>query len=132
MQIAGEYGRGINEAFEQVGAATQALSSGTFTVSKDNVLAAAHIIESQATSLLDRLTTARQDLWIEPPGEDDVSTRIAPAWNDRLVDDEDSYANRVLAYATGLRKLAVQLADSAKSYGYTEDQIEAAFRGQGA
>ncbi len=34
-------------------------------------------------------------------------------------------------YITGLKKLAVQLGDTAKAYGYTEDQIEAAFRGHG-
>ncbi len=131
MHIIGDYGRGINEAFWQVDQATQSVSSGTFTVNKDNVLAAARIIETQAAALLDRLQMAKGELYVEPPGSDDVSQRIAPAWNDRLVDDEDSYANRVQQYAVGLRKLAVQLGDSAKTYGYTEDQIEAAFRGRG-
>jgi hypothetical protein len=131
MQLAGDFGRGINEAFWQVDQATKAVSSGTFTVNQHNVLAAARIIESQADALLDRWRLARKDLVVEAPGSDDVSTRIAPAWNDRLVDDDDSYANRVRDYIGGLRKLAVQLADTAKAYGFTEDQIEAAFRGQG-
>lgn len=132
MHILGDYGRGINEAFWQVDQATRSVSSGTFTVTKDNVLAAARIIETQADALFEQWKGAKEELRIEPPGDDDVSTRIAPAWNDRLVDDDDSYAERIGAYVLGLRKLAVQLGDTAKSYGYTEDEIEAAFRGQGA
>jgi len=132
MQLMGDFGRGINEAFRQVDAATQGMTSGTFTVNQHNVLAAARIIETQADALFDRWKLNKRDLRVEPPGSDDVSTRIAPAWNDRLVDDDDSYARRVADYITGLRKLAVQLGDTAKAYGYTEEQIEAAFRGQGA
>jgi hypothetical protein len=132
MQIMGDFGRGISEAFRQVDQANQGVSSGTFTVSQHNVLAAAKIIETQADALLKQLGGARRNLRIEPPGGDDVSTRIAPAWNDRLVDDDDSYAQRIADYVAGLKKLAVQLGDTAKAYGFTEDQIEAAFRGQGA
>lgn len=131
MQIMGDFGRGINEAFRQVDQATQGVTSGTFTVNQHNVLAAARIIENQADALRDRWKIARKDLYVEAPGNDDVSTRIAPAWNDRLIDDDDSYANRVRDYIAGLKKLAVQLGDTAKAYGYTEDQIEAAFRGNG-
>lgn len=132
MLIAGDYGRGINEAFRQAENAAKSVSSGTFTVNKDNVLAAARIIDTQAEVLFKQLRRTKEQLRIEPPGGDDVSTRIAPAWNDRLVDDEDSYAERIGQYVLGLRKLAVQLGDTAKAYGYSEEQIEAAFRGQGA
>jgi hypothetical protein len=99
-------------------------------VSQHNVLAAARIIESQADSLFKVWKDARRDMRIDPPGSDDVSTRMAPAWNDRLLLADDSYANRVHQYITGLKKLAVQLGDSAKAYGFTEDQIEAAFKGK--
>ncbi|OLF13296.1 hypothetical protein BU204_28180 [Actinophytocola xanthii] len=112
--------------------ANEGVSSGSFTVTKDNVLAAARIVETQADALFTMLRGAREELRIEPPGSDDVSSRIAPAWNDRLVDGDDCYAERIASYVLGLRKLAVQLGDSAKAYGYTEDEIEAAFRGQGA
>lgn len=130
MQLMGDFGRGINEAFRQADAATRGVSSGTFTVNQHNVLAAARIIESQADALFQTWKNARHDMNIVPPGSDDISMQIAPAWNDLLVSNEDSYANRVGAYITGLKKLAVQLGDSAKAYGFTEDQIEAAFRGQ--
>lgn len=129
MQLMGDFGRGINEAFRQVDAATQGVSSGTFTVNQHNVLAAARIIETQADALFDIWKNARRDMNIVPPGSDDVSTRIAPAWNERLVSADDSYSSRVADYITGLKKLAVQLGDTAKAYGYTEDEISAAFKG---
>lgn len=130
MHILGDFGRGINEAFWQVDKATQGVTSGTFTVNQHNVLAAARIIESQADALRETWQNARRDMRIDPPGTDEVSTRMASAWNDRLLAADDSYANRVAEYITGLKKLAVQLGDTAKAYGFTEDQIEAAFRGK--
>jgi hypothetical protein len=132
MYLAGDIGRGINAAFKQVNEATRSLSSGTFTVNKDNVLAAARIIESQADSLMERFRLIRRDLEVTPPGNDEVSVRMAAAWNDILLEDEDSYRNRIAAYIGGLRKLAVQLADTARAYGYSEDEISAAFRKSGA
>ena len=132
MYLAGDIGRGINAAFKQVNEATQGISSGTFTVSKDNVLAAARIIDSQA-DVLQRLWTKRsRALRVEPPGDDDVSTRMAMAWNDVLFEDDDSYRNRIRDYIVGLRKLAVQLGDAAKAYGFSEDEISAAFGKTGA
>jgi uncharacterized protein YukE len=130
MELPGEIGRGVSAAFAQLDSATANLTSGTFTVNKDNVLAAAKIIQSQAEALDDKLRDARRELRIEPPGGDDVSVRIAPAWNDVLLQKPDSYANRIQQYVDGLRKLAQQCADSAKAYGYTDDQIAAAFGGQ--
>ena len=130
MELLGEIGRGVSDAFAQVNQTTANLTSGTFTVSKDNVLAAAKIIQTQAEALDDKLRDARRDLRIDPPGGDDVSTRIAPAWNDILVVRPDSYANRVQQYIDGLRNLAQQCAASAKTYGYTDDQVAAAFGGQ--
>jgi hypothetical protein len=129
MQLMGDFGRGINEAFREVDAATRGVTSGTFTVNQHNILAAAHIIDSQAEALFERWNNARQDMRIDPPGSDDVSTRMSQAWNDRLLADDDSYANRVLQYIGGLKKLGEQLKDSAKAYGFTEHQIEAAFKG---
>jgi hypothetical protein len=132
MYLAGEMGRGINAAFKQVEQATQGISSGTFTVSSDNILAAGRIIESQATTLFELWKTRSRDLRVLPPGDDAVSERMALAWNDRLFEDDDSYRNRIRDYILGLRKLAVQLGDAAKAYGYTEDEISAAFGKTGA
>ena len=130
MELLGEIGRGVNAAFAQADGANAALSSGTFTVTRDNVLAAAKIIYIQAESLQVKLEDARRQLRIVPPGDDDVSTRMAAAWNDLLVDDENSYAERIWLYIRGLKNLADQCRESAKAYGYTDDQIAAAFGAQ--
>jgi hypothetical protein len=127
MYLAGDMGRGISDAFKQVEQATKGITSGTFTVTKDNVLAAARIIESQADQLQDSLSSARDELRVRPPGTDDVSVRMTAAWNDLLVEDDDSYRSRINDYVVGLRRLSVQLGDTARDYGYTEDEIAAAF-----
>ncbi|MFC4858895.1 hypothetical protein [Actinophytocola glycyrrhizae] len=132
MYLAGDIGRGINDAFKQVDKATTGVSSGTFTVNQDNVLAAARIIEAQADSLKDRFKGIRRDLRVNPPGDDEVSIRMAAAWNDLLINDDNSYRNRIADYIVGLRKLAVQLGDTARAYGFSEEEIEAAFRKTGA
>lgn len=132
MELLGEIGRGINDAFTQVDAVTTTLKSGTFTITKDNVLAAAKIIQAQAEALADKLDIASGDLVVVPPGDDDVSIRIAPAWNDILVYNQDSYANRIREYIVGLRNLAKQCADSARAYGYTDEAVAAALGTHGA
>jgi hypothetical protein len=134
MELMGDYGRGINQAFEQVDLLNKDLApaSGSFTITKDNVLAAAQIIRTQAQALQDRLSEARDNMRIQPPGNDDVSVRIAPAWNDVLLDEEGSYANRVKQYVTSLNFLAEQCAQSAKTYGYSDEAIAAAFGSQSA
>lgn len=132
MYLAGDLSRGVEAALQKAELATRGIASGTFTVNSDNVLAAGRIIESQANALFDLWKDGAKNLRIQAPGEDDVSVRMAEAWNDRLVDDEDSYKNRVKDYVIGLRKLAVQLGDAAKTYGYSEDEISAAFGKQGA
>jgi hypothetical protein len=127
MYLAGDMARGVDAAFKQVELATRGITSGTFTVNKDNVLAAGRIIESQADALFALWKDRGRVLVIEPPGDDDVSTRMTLAWNDLLYHNDDSYRNRIRDYIVGLKKLAVQLGDTAKAYGYTDDEISAAF-----
>jgi hypothetical protein len=132
MYLAGDIASGVNAAFQQAQQAMSAITSGTFTVTKDNVLAAGRIIESQADALQKVWRERRHDLRIQPPGTDDVSVRMAKAWNEVLVDNDDSYDTRIRDYVLGLKKLAVQLGDAAKTYGFTEDQIATAFGKKGA
>jgi hypothetical protein len=122
----------IGQALATVDTVTTNLKSGTFTVTQDNVLAAAKIIQTQADALADKLDIAERDLRVVPPGDDDVSTRVAPAWNDILVDKPDSYRNRIADYVNGLYNLAKQCAESARAYGYSDEAISTAFRTQGA
>jgi len=132
MYLAGDLSRGVEAALQKAELATRGIASGTFTVNSDNVLAAGRIIESQANALMDLWKHSVHGMRIDAPGADDVSVRMAQAWNDRLIGDEDSYKNRVKDYVVGLKKLAVQLGDTAKAYGYTEDEISAAFGTDGA
>lgn len=127
MNFAAGIGQGISDAFKAIDSVTMNASSGTFTVNKDNVLAAGKIIESHVEALHDTCRDSIRDLRIDPPGTDDVSVRMARAWNDLLLGDDDSFRERVMDYLYSLKKLTVQLADSAKAYGYTEDEITAAF-----
>ena|SRR2546427_9593033 len=124
----------IADVFEQVDQlnSTMVQTSGTFTVTPDNVLAAAKIIQAAADNLQAKLQDSRYELVVVPPGDDDVSTRVAPAWNDLLVYNDDSYASRILQYVEGLRNLAQQCGESARTYGYSEEQVAAAFGGQSA
>jgi hypothetical protein len=127
MHFSGEISQGVSQAFTQLEKVSSAVNSGTFTVNRDNVLAAAKIVEAEADALQEKVRSIRKDLRVEPPGDDDVSIRMASAWNDILVDNDDSYRNRIMEYIAGLRRLSVQLGDSARSYGYSEDEISAAF-----
>ena len=122
----------IADAFNQVDHLNATITSGTFTVTPQTVLAAAKIIATQAEALQEKLDLAEKQLRVVPPGDDDVSTRMAPAWNDLLLDLPDSYRNRIRDYIVGLSNLAQQCAESAKTYGYSEEEIAAAFGGQGA
>ncbi|TDV50673.1 hypothetical protein [Actinophytocola oryzae] len=132
MSFVDDVASGVEAAFKAVERATSAITSGTFTVNRDNVLAAGRIIESQADALHNLWKFSISDMRVDPPGADDVSVRMAAAWNDRLIGDDDSYKNRVKDYFMGLKKLAVQLGDTAKAYGYSEEEIAAAFGTKGA
>ncbi|WP_436492820.1 hypothetical protein [Actinokineospora sp. HUAS TT18] len=104
-------------------------TGGKFVVNHDNVLAAAKIIRTQVEAFGESTRGAFRDLNVDPPGEDIVSKRLADAWNDRLVFDGDSYAVRIDEYVRSLNELVQQLIESAKTYGYNEEQITAALGG---
>jgi hypothetical protein len=127
MLFSGDIGQGVSQAFSQIEKVAKAVNSGTFTVNQENVLAAARIIDAQAESLQEKLRSAVGDLRLEAPGNDDVSIRMASAWNDLLLNNDDSYRQRIGEYVASLARLAGQLGDVARSYGYSEDDISAAF-----
>lgn len=125
----------VNAAAGMVNAAMKDLATaqaGKFVVNKDNVLAAAKIIQTQVEALRQRIDEAAMDLQVIPPGGDMVSGLVAEEWNKRLIFDEGSYAARVEAYASGLEGLVTQLRDSAKAYGYNEEAIATALGAKGA
>ncbi|MDQ3578858.1 MAG: hypothetical protein M3443_14975, partial [Actinomycetota bacterium] len=73
-------------------------AGGQFVVNHDNILAAANIIQVQVDTLEDLLADRSQDLYVQAPGNDEVSMRMADEWNKRLIIDDDSYSYRVNDY----------------------------------
>ncbi|CAM3436047.1 hypothetical protein KIPE111705_08570 [Kibdelosporangium persicum] len=104
-------------------------STATMKVNHDNVLAAAKIIQTQIDALTDTFRHHGQALFVEPTADDPVSQDAAAAWNFRLVEADDSYAARIQDYMESLKKLITQLKESAKTYGFSEQDIEASFGG---
>jgi hypothetical protein len=102
-------------------------ASATLTVNHDNVLAAAKIIQAQVDALDDMFGAKGPTLVIDPAADDLVSRDAARAWNYRLVGADDSYASRIADYILSLKKLVAQLKDSAKTYGFNDQDIAATF-----
>lgn len=101
--------------------------TATMKVNHDNVLAAAKIIQAQIDALLDSVRVHGPSLLVEPTADDPVSVDAASAWNFRLVGADDSYAARIAEYLQSLNLLVTQLKDSAKTYGFNEQDIAAVF-----
>lgn len=108
---------------------TSGPSTQSFHVNKDNVLKAGAIIQDQAVLLRQALTRAQYTLQVHVDSgtAGEVSANIAALWNRRLTTDKDSYAGRIAEYVDSLDRLAVQLKESAKQYGYTEEEITTVF-----
>jgi hypothetical protein len=108
---------------------TAPVSSATLKVNHDNVLAAAKVIQTQIDALKDAIKMHGPALVVEPAAGDPVSQDAATAWNFRLVGADDSYAARIEEYVDSLVNLIRQLQDSAKTYGFSDDDIAATFGG---
>ncbi|MEV4311736.1 hypothetical protein [Actinocrispum sp. NPDC049592] len=114
----------VNEAIQAIPTAPP---NATLTVNHDNVLAAAKIIQTQIDALDDMLRNKAPTLVVDAAADDPVSQDAARAWNYRLVGADDSYASRITEYVLSLKKLVAQLKDSAKTYGFNEQDIAATF-----
>jgi hypothetical protein len=115
---------------------TGALSSvpqtqSSITVNHENVLQAAQVISQVLQEYGSQISAQIPYLQVAPPASDPVSVQAANAWNARLVTDGDSYANRVQEYLVSLQTVAGNLATSAKNYGYSDEEIAAAFKPSG-
>lgn len=135
--VGGTIGKAVGDMFaaeKQLGdrMAAGPASGQKFDVSKDNVLQAGKIISDQIDQLTRSYRSAYDNLRINQAGLDDVNSDIASAWNERLVDHDDSYANRVEQYIDSLGSLVDQLRAAAKQYGHTEEEVTAAMGAAGA
>lgn len=104
-------------------------STQSFHVNKDNVLKAGAVIQDQASLLSQAVARARYTLRVHVDGQTagEVSANIAALWNRRLTTDDDSYLGRIEKYVESLDHLAAQLKESAKQYGFTEEEITTVF-----
>ncbi|NUT51245.1 MAG: hypothetical protein HOV94_28680 [Saccharothrix sp.] len=129
----GAVGKAVGEMFmaEKRLSDTMAATAGgsrQFSVTKETVLQAGKIITDQADALARKWEKSRRDHKVElGDGADPVNAGVAAAWNSRLVEDEDSYANRIREYIKSLDDLAEQLRRTAEQYGFTEDEVTGAF-----
>ncbi|MDU0291867.1 hypothetical protein [Saccharothrix longispora] len=135
--IGGAIGKAVGEVFAAEKRLSDTMASGPgssqkFEVSKETVLQAGKIINDQIDVLRTSYRTAGRDLRVRLGGLDELNKDIAEAWNDRLVDHDDSYAMRVQMYIDSLSGLVEQLRATAKQYGHTEEEVVAAMGAAGA
>ncbi|RDI29771.1 hypothetical protein [Lentzea flaviverrucosa] len=134
--VAGVAGGAIGAAVNALHSASAALdgltsgpSSQSFHVNEGNVLKAGVIIQDQAAVLARALRKAESHLDVDVNSSDSgiVSSNIAGAWNRRLTMGDDSYVGRIRLYVESLDKLSGQLRESAKQYGFSEEEITTTF-----
>lgn len=96
-----------------------------------NVMAAAQILLDEAQRFRAIVAARFQAMRVSAPGGDPVSVVAARVVNERFWAAPDSFVNRCLDYADMLDSLADQMAEAARTYGYTEETIEAVFSSRG-
>lgn len=133
--VAGVAGGAIGAAVGLLGRATAALDSLSgpstqhFQVDRGNIMKAGQIIQDQASVLQEALIKAQRILEVDVDGKTEgiVSANIAAAWNQKLTVGDDSYVGRITQYVASLDGLATQLRESAKQYGFTDEEITTTF-----
>lgn len=96
-----------------------------FVVSPDEVLAKRAALLAEADDFRKFLDNIRDQLRMEPCGSDPVSIDVAEAVTERLVGSGDSYYNVCEQWVLNLYQTAEALADVARQYGYTDEDIAA-------
>jgi uncharacterized protein YukE len=135
--VGGTIGKAVGDMFAAEKRLGQTMAAGPgsgqkFEVSKETVLQAGAVINDQIEQLARSFRGAYRDLRINTGGLDSVNANIAAAWNERLIDHDDSYSSRVEQYIDSLMALVEQLRGAAKQYGHTDEDVEAAMGAAGA
>jgi hypothetical protein len=102
-----------------------------FVVSRDEVLAKRVALLAEADDFQLFLNHIWDQLFMKPMGGDPVSHDVARAVTDRIRDADDSYFNVCQAWVNNLYQAAEALAETARQYGYTDEEIAASFTGSG-
>jgi len=105
-------------------------TTGTvLVVSRDEVLAKHAALLAEAADFRGFLNRMWDRLRMEPMGDDPVSHDVARAVTDRIRDADDSYFNVCQQWVDNLYQTADALAEIARQYGYTDEEIAASFNG---
>lgn len=105
--------------------AAGALNDVALQVTPANVLQVRAAILTEAERLQDSINNERSNVRVGECGGDPVSKEAAVAFNERITD----LITQCDAYVAELFNSGAALADIARSYGTTEEQIAASFRG---
>ncbi|MPZ65189.1 MAG: hypothetical protein GEU83_06610 [Pseudonocardiaceae bacterium] len=100
-------------------------------VTPDDVLSKGAALMAEVADLERFLDSIREDLGMDPCGGDPVSEDVARAVTHRTIGGEDSYHATFRAWIDNLYDTAEALKQAARGYGFTEEEIEASFRGEG-
>ncbi|MGH3751938.1 MAG: hypothetical protein ACRDRP_04430 [Pseudonocardiaceae bacterium] len=100
-----------------------------FVVSRDEVLAKRAALLAEADDFQQFLDSIWDQLRMEPMGGDPVSHDVARAVTYRMRDAEDSYFSVCQAWVNNLYQAAEALAETARQYGFTDEEIAASFTG---
>jgi uncharacterized protein YukE len=123
----GDGGDGTSIGGDALGTATDVTGGTRIVVEPEQVLAAAKVVGEQAEALTDVLMQYGPTMRVGPPSENQVSVALAEAWNDAVVDADDSHLARAQEYLKGLRSLQLQLREAARRYNLDDDETAAAF-----
>ena len=99
-----------------------------FVVSRDEVLAKHAALLTEADDFRKFLESIEDQLRMKPCGKDPVSLDVARAVTYRVVDGPDSYYNVCQQWVDNLYQTAKALAEIAKQYGYTDEEIATSLR----
>jgi hypothetical protein len=112
---------------EATGTLRRAAQGVKLTVDQNNILEAVRIIETEAAHFEAQVKARAERLKVHAMGGDPVSKEAARVLTEKLLDGPDSYVKRCLQYVRMLEDLAIQLGESARTYGYSEEAIAAQF-----
>jgi uncharacterized protein YukE len=112
---------GVTQAQDLASAVPDVPGLADIEVDPAKILDAAKVVEDQANALEDKLRTRLDELRIDTPAGDLVSTNTFMAWNLMVSDAPDSYAKGVRAYLRGLRDLVQQLRSASEQYKATDE-----------
>lgn len=102
-------------------------AGGGIVVDEENVLEIGAAFLGEARRLAELVDALAGRMVTGPALGDPASADYAEELNQRLVVREDSYVARARGYVAELHGVARQCEASARAYGFTDDEIAAAF-----